>query len=104
MNEYQVTFFAPQDGGLAIDIHNSTGTSPVAMFNSVEDVREFFSSLGIQEDRLAEIEKIYSNLSPGTAYHDRMFLPGAVIKALENLRARADGTGIQAVAEAGVPA
>ena len=93
MNEYEVSFFAPQDGGLAMDIHNSTGTSPVATFNSVGDVRRFFSSLGIQEDRLAEIEKICCGLTPQHIYHERMFLPPSVIEAMERLTARADGAG-----------
>lgn len=93
MNEYDVTFFVPQGGALAIDIHNSTGTSPVARFESIENLRQFFSSLGIQEDRLAAIEKICSSVTPEQAYHERMFLPPALIEAVEHLTAKADGAG-----------
>lgn len=87
MNEYNVSFYAPDDGGFAIDVHNSTGTSPLAKFESLAAVRDFFSSLGISQDRLREIEAIYSGLTPGHVYHEKMFLPDRVIEALEKFTA-----------------
>lgn len=91
MTDYNVSFYAAQDGGFVLDIHTTTGTSPYLKFSSIHGLREFFASLGISEDGLAEIEKICSALKPGHAYHEQMFLPESVMDAMETRIAETGG-------------
>lgn len=91
MKEYDVSFYAAQDGGFVLDIHSSSGTSPYAKFTSWETIRDFFASQGIHEERLTEIQTIYSNLKPGHGYHEKMFLPDSVIDAMEKIIAQTGG-------------
>ncbi len=91
MNEYNVTFYAPHEGGFVLDIHASTGTSPCSEFASVQDLQNFFASQGIHDERLAEINTICSALRPGHAYHAKMFLPDPVVDAQEKLIAETGG-------------
>ncbi len=91
MNEYDVSFYAPHEGGFVLDIHSSTGTSPYAKFGSLQDLEGFFASQGIHAERIAEINTICSALTPGTAYHAKMFLPDCVIEAEEKLIAETGG-------------
>lgn len=85
MKEYDVSFFAADNGGFGLDIHCSTGTSPYATFRSRHDLQDFFASQGIHDERLAEIDSICSQLVSGQVYHARMFLPDSVIEAQEKL-------------------
>jgi len=85
MKEYNVSFFAPKDGSFVVDIHASAGTSPYVKFASLSGLLSFFASLGIHEQKLAEIETICSSLKPEHAYHEQMFLPDSVIDAIELL-------------------
>jgi hypothetical protein len=91
MNEYNVSFTAPEEGGILLDVHTCTGTSRYAKFGSTEEIRRFFSSLGLHETKVAEVEAICSNLRAGEAYHERMFLPEAVIVAVQSLATGTNG-------------
>ena len=82
MSEYDVSFYSNPDGLLLIDIHGSSGTTPYMTFHSMDEVRELFQSLGLADDKLAEVEAICSNLKPGHGYHERMFLPESVHDAI----------------------
>lgn len=87
-----MNFYAlPNCGGFLLDVHSSSGTSPCARFSSCEEVRDFFGSQGIHEERLAQIETICTNLKPGFAYHEKMFLPESVIKSIETMIAEKHG-------------
>jgi hypothetical protein len=91
MNEYNVSFTAPGEGSILLDVHICTGTSRYAKFGSIQELRKFFSSLGLHETKIAEVEAIYSNLRAGEAYHDKMFLPEDVIVAIKSLATGTDG-------------
>jgi hypothetical protein len=91
MTEYNVSFIATQDGALLLDIPSSTGTSRMAMFQSPEQVCKFFSSLGIHDHRVAEVKNICSELKPGYAYHEQMFLPDTVVDTVNALIDESDG-------------
>lgn len=93
MNEYNVTFTAPEEGSILLDVHTSTGTSRYAKFGSPQEIRRFLSSLGLHERKVAEVDAICSNLRAGEAYHEKMFLPESVIAAIKNLATGTDGMG-----------
>jgi hypothetical protein len=92
MNEYKVSFTAPQHGGILLDVHSCTGTSRYADFRSSREVRKFFSSLGLHQEKVAEIDAICSNLHAGEAYHENMFLPEFVIDAIQRFITQTDAT------------
>jgi hypothetical protein len=85
MNEYNVSFTAPEAGGILLDVHTCTGTSRYVKFRSIHDIRGFFSSLGLHEKKVSEVEAICSKLRVGEAYHEKMFLPEVVIVAINKL-------------------
>lgn len=84
MNEYNVSFTVPSEGGILVDVHGSTGTSRYAAFSSMDELREFFSRLGLHDAKVAEVEATCANLHQGEAFHEKMFLPEAVIEAIES--------------------
>ena len=92
MKQYNLSFTAPQNGGILLDVHNCAGTSRYANFRSASEVRRFFSSLGLNEEKVAEMDAICSNLRAGEAYHEHMFLPEFVIDAINSLITEADGS------------
>lgn len=85
MNEYNVTFARLEKGEFALDLHRSSGTSRYAKFSSIADLGAFFSSLGFDDDRLAEIEAACSNLQPGEAYHETMPFPDSAKDSFDQL-------------------
>ena len=89
MNEYNVSFTVPDDGSILFDLHSTTGTSQVAKFDSVNDLRGFFSSLGLHPDKVTELETACSSLHAGQAYHESMYLPELVVQAVEHITAQA---------------
>jgi hypothetical protein len=91
MHEYNVSFTAPEEGSILLDVHTCTGTSRYAKFRSIHEIREFFASLGLLHQKVSEVEAICSNLRAGQAYHEKMFLPEVVIEALQKLTAGTDG-------------
>ena len=92
MNEYNVSFTAPEEGSILLDVHTCTGTSRYTKFRSVQEIRTFFASVGLHHQKVSEVEAICSNLRPGQAYHEKMFLPEAVIDALQKLTTETDTT------------
>jgi hypothetical protein len=92
MNEYNVSFTAPEEGSILLDVHTCTGTSRYAKFRSIHEIREFFSSLGLHDKKVSEVEAICSKLRAGEAYHEKMFLPEIVIVAIKSLTTATDGT------------
>lgn len=92
MNEYNVSFTAPEEGSILLDVHTCTGTSRYTKFRSVQEIRTFFGSVGLHHQKVSEVEAICSNLRPGQAYHEKMFLPEAVIDALQKLTTETDRT------------
>jgi hypothetical protein len=91
MNEYNVSFTAPEEGSILLDVHTCTGTSRYARFTSVHEIRGFFASVGLHHQKVSEVEAICSTLRAGHAYHEKMFLPEVVIKALQKLTTETDG-------------
>lgn len=89
MNEYNLSFTVPDDGSILFDLYSTSGTSRVAKFESVNDLRGFFSSLGLHPDKVAELEAACSGLHAGQAYHECMYLPELVVDAVENITAQA---------------
>lgn len=89
MNEYNISFTVPNDGGVLLDVHGTTGTSRYANFGSVDDLRTFFENLGLHDEKVAEIQATCEKLQPGQSYHEKMFLPEAVIEAIEKRIAEA---------------
>jgi hypothetical protein len=90
MNEYNVTFVSIEQGGILVDVHRSSGTSRYAKFKSVRDVRAFFLSLGLNEEKVAEMEAICSKLRGGETYHESMVFPESVLDAMQKLCADTD--------------
>ena len=82
MNEFNVTFTVPDDGTILFDLHRDSGTSSVARFESMHALRGFFASLGLQADKVAELESACSGLQAGQAYHQSMYLPDRVADAV----------------------
>jgi hypothetical protein len=78
MNEYDVSFYSTPDGAIAVDIHTSSGMSPYRRFHSKNDVRQFFQSMGVADEKLREVDSICSNLESGHGFHEKMFLPDSV--------------------------
>jgi hypothetical protein len=97
MNEYNLSFTAPEEGSILLDVHTCTGTSRYAKFRSIDEIREFFASLGLLDQKVSEVEAICSNLRAGEAYHEKMFLPEAVIQALQKLATGTERTVNQPV-------
>jgi hypothetical protein len=91
MNEYNVSFTVPEDGSILFDVYTCTGTSQCATFRSVDEIRAFFASLGLHQQKISEVEAICSNLRARQAYHEKMFLPEVVIQALRKLTTGTDG-------------
>lgn len=85
MNEYNISFTVPDDGSILFDLHGTTGTSRVAKFESVRDMRGFFASLGLHPDKVEELERACSKLQAGEAYHESMYLPEFVVDAVEDV-------------------
>ncbi len=83
MNEYNVSFTVPSDRSILLDVHGSTGTSRFANFRSIAELQTFFEGVGLHDEKVAEIEATCGSLRPGEAYHEKMFLPEAVIHAFE---------------------
>ncbi len=83
MHEYDVSFYAAPQGGFSLDVHDSSGTSPYLQFRSLSELRDFFESLEVSGEKLAEIESICRNLRSGTGYHEKMFLPQTVLDGME---------------------
>jgi hypothetical protein len=100
MNEYNVSFTAPEEGSILLDVHTCTGTSRYTKFRSVQEIRTFFGSVGLHHQKVSEVEAICSNLRPGQAYHEKMFLPAAVVEALQKLTTGTDGTVNQPITAA----
>jgi len=100
MNEFDVSFTCLEKGEIAFDVHHSSGTSRYAKFRSVGDLRRFFSSLGFDDDRLAEVESVCSNLHPGEAYHESMLLAQPVIDNFDNLLSDGAADGRAAIVAA----
>jgi hypothetical protein len=98
MNEYNVSFTAPEEGSILLDVHTCTGTSRYTKFRSVQEIRAFFASLGLHHQKVSEVEAICSNLRAGQAYHEKMFLPEVVIEALQKLTTGTGGTVNQPMA------
>lgn len=88
MNGYSLTFIVPEDGSVLFDLHNGSGTSRIARFESVHDLDGFLSSVGLQQDKIAELIAACNNLRAGEAYHESMYLPDLVIQAVETASAR----------------
>lgn len=83
MNEYNITFAIPRERGILIDVHGSAGTSRYAYFRSAEEMKTFFLKLGLNAEKVAEMERTCSSLDIWQSYHEKMFLPEAVIDAIE---------------------
>jgi len=83
MNEYDVNFYSTADGAIALDIHSSSGASPYLRFKTQSDVREFFESIGMSNEKLKEVDAICTNLKKGQGFHEKMFLPDGVIDTVE---------------------
>lgn len=85
MNVYNVNIIAPANGGILLDVHSTTGTSRCATFGSPHEIQQFFSSLGLHEAKVAELEAICMRLHAEEAYHEDMFLPDNVVDAIKKL-------------------
>jgi hypothetical protein len=85
MSEFNLTFICPEDGRIFLDVHQSSGTSKYAKFESCGDVRHFLSNLGLHEDKVAEVEAICCNLHAGQTYHETMVLPESITDTFANL-------------------
>jgi len=75
MSEYDVSFTSLRSGEILFDLYCCSGTSEYMEFDSADSVRAFFSSLGFDEGKLAELDTICASLEPGKAFHQKMFLP-----------------------------
>jgi hypothetical protein len=82
MQDYHVSFIASPSGQILFDVHKCEGRSQFITFAAVPEVRAFFSSLGLNEEKVAEIEAICEQLEPGGSYHQKMFLPDDVIDVI----------------------
>jgi hypothetical protein len=58
-------------------------------FASANEVRVFFSSLGFDAGKLAELDTICGSLEPGKAFHQKMFLPRAFNITMRSAQAAA---------------
>jgi hypothetical protein len=91
MSEYQLNLFAAKDGGFAFDVQpvNASGTSPYVNFESWPEFHDFLSALNLSSDLIAQVEGLCATLKPGSAFHQRMFLPPCVEEGLRALHTKA---------------
>ncbi len=77
MHECGVDIIAERDDTFTLDIHEpgSSGTSRTIQFLSWNKLEGFFRSLGVGEEKLAELHETGTRLEKGNAYHQTMFLP-----------------------------
>jgi hypothetical protein len=56
-------------------------------FESAADVRAYFSSLGFDDEKVAELRDICAHLEPGKAFHLKMFLPRTLLNNIRSVAA-----------------
>jgi hypothetical protein len=87
MSEFDVSFTSLRSGEILFDVHCCSGTSEYMEFESADDVRAFFSSLGFDGEKIAELQTICTNLEAGKAFHLKMFLPRMLINGIRSVAA-----------------
>ena len=85
MNEYTIDFVCTPEGAFTVDIHQpgSSGTSRYRDFECWAQAQEFFRALGLSEQMQRHVQEIGTRLTPGTAYHEQMFLPATSFANVE---------------------
>lgn len=87
MSEFDVSFTSLRSGEILFDVHCCSGTSEYMEFESAGDVGAFFSSLGFDDEKIAELQAICTNLEAGKAFHLKMFLPRTLINSIRSAAA-----------------
>jgi hypothetical protein len=87
MSEFDISFTSLRSGEILFDVHCCSGTSEYMEFESADDVRTYFSSLGFDDEKVAELQHICANLQAGKAFHLKMFLPRTLLPNMRSIAA-----------------